>query len=92
MLHWAAAQDGKGVLLAGDIIQVVHDRSWVSFMHSYVNYIPLDAATVGEVAASVEAFDFERIYSPWPERVVMEDGNAVVRRSAERYLAAIGAG
>jgi hypothetical protein len=89
MLHWEAGAEGRGALLAGDIIQVVQDRRWVSFMYSYVNYIPLPAAKVKQVAGSVEPFAFERIYSPWPGRVVMVDGSAVVRRSAERYLEAI---
>ncbi len=90
MLHWAAGAGNRGALLPGDIIQVVYDRRWVSFMYSYVNLIPLPAETVKRVAASVEPFAFERIYSPWAGRVVMADGSAVVRRSAERYLGAIG--
>ncbi len=91
MLHWAAGANGQGVLLPGDIIQVVHDRRWVSFMYSYVNLIPLPAEAVKRVAASVARFPFERIYSPWTGRVVMADGSAVVRRSAQRYLKALGA-
>ena len=91
MLHWSAGAGGKGVLLPGDIIQVVHDRRWVSFMYSYPNYIPLPAAAVKRVAGSVEPFEFERIYSPWPGRVVMAEGKQAVRRSAERYVAALGA-
>lgn len=89
MLHWPAGADGRGVLMAGDIIQVVHDRAWVSFMWSYVNYIPLSAAEVRGVAASIEPYDFERIYSPWAGRVIDHDGKAVVRRSAERYVRAL---
>jgi glyoxylase-like metal-dependent hydrolase (beta-lactamase superfamily II) len=46
MLHWPAGADGRGVLLSGDIIQVVPDRRFVSFMYSYVNYVPLSAAAV----------------------------------------------
>ena len=42
-LHWQQGVDGKGALLAGDIIQVVADRQWVSFMYSYPNLIPLPA-------------------------------------------------
>jgi glyoxylase-like metal-dependent hydrolase (beta-lactamase superfamily II) len=91
MLHWAAGAQGRGVLLPGDIIQVVHDRRWVSFMYSYPNLIPLSAKAVKRVAASVAPYAFERIYSPWPGRVVMADGSSVVRRSAERYLNALNA-
>lgn len=89
LLHWPAGADGRGVLLAGDIIQVVHDRRWVSFMYSYVNLIPLPASKVRRLVDAVEPYDFDRIYSPWLERVVMRDGKAAVRRSAERYIAAI---
>ena len=89
MLHWAAGAGGRGALLAGDIIQVVHDRRWVSFMHSYVNYIPLPPSKVERVAASIEPYGFERIYSPWPGRVVTGDGKGAVRRSKERYLRAV---
>ncbi len=89
MLHWPDGAGGKGVLLAGDIIQVVHDRRWVSFMYSYPNYIPLSAEAVKRVAASVEPFGFDRIYSPWPGRVVDRDGKAAVERSLDRYLRAL---
>ena len=44
VLHWAAGSDGRGALLTGDTITVVQDREWVSFMWSYPNLIPLDAA------------------------------------------------
>src|SRR5713101_2309095 len=37
VLHWKEGAGGKGVLLSGDIIQVVADRRWVSFMYSYPN-------------------------------------------------------
>ena len=89
MLHWAAGADGRGVLLAGDIIQVVHDRRWVSFMYSYINYIPLPASKVRRLAQVVEPFAFDRIYSPWPGRVVSADAKAAVMRSAQRYIRAI---
>ena len=46
VLHWAGGADGKGVVLAGDVLQVVQDRRFVSFMYSYPNYTPLPAATV----------------------------------------------
>lgn len=56
MLHWAGGAEGRGVLLAGDTIQVVYDRRYVSFMYSFVNYIPLPAAKVRHV---VEANEFQ---------------------------------
>jgi hypothetical protein len=44
MLHVPQVADGAGALFSGDIIQVVPDRRWVSFMYSYPNLIPLSAA------------------------------------------------
>lgn len=39
VLHWPQGADGKGALLSGDIITVVSDRRYVSFMYSYPNLI-----------------------------------------------------
>ena len=89
MLHWREGAAGCGALMAGDIIQVVHDRRYVSFMYSYMNYIPLSAEKVERLVRVVEPLAFDRIYSPWPGRVVSTDGKAAVRRSAERYIRAI---
>ena len=87
VLHWPSGAEGRGALLTGDTITVVQDRSWVSFMWSYPNHIPLDEHTVHDIAARVERFAFERIYGGWWGRVVVGDGAAAVRRSAERYIA-----
>ena len=76
-------------LLAGDIVQVIPDRRFVSFMWSYPNLIPLPPAEVERIAAALEPWRFERIVGAWWERVVERDGNEVVRRSAERYVRAI---
>ena len=89
VLHWAGGADGRGVLLAGDILQVVQDRRFVSFMYSYPNYIPLPAATVRRMALRLEPYPFERIYGAWFDAVVRADGKAALRRSAERYLRAL---
>ena len=85
VLHWKAGAEGRGALLTGDIIQVVQDRRWVSFMYSYPNLIPQSADSVHRVVAAVEPYDFERIYGAWPGRVILEDAKGAVRRSAERY-------
>jgi hypothetical protein len=87
VLHWPAGSDGRGALLTGDTITVVQDRDWVSFMWSYPNLIPLDPATIEDIARRVERFAFDRIYGGWWGRVVVRDGPAAVRRSADRYLA-----
>jgi glyoxylase-like metal-dependent hydrolase (beta-lactamase superfamily II) len=91
VLHWPAGADGRGVLLSGDIIQVVPDRTWVSFMYSYPNYIPLGAAAIHRITAAVEPFEFERIYGAFHPMDLTREAKAAVRRSADRYLRAIGA-
>ncbi|WP_410983145.1 MBL fold metallo-hydrolase [Bacillus cereus] len=88
VLHWSEGNDGKGVLLTGDIIQVVADQEWVSFMYSYPNLIPLPANKVEEMARRVKPLSFNRLYNAF-HRVVKEDANEAVERSAQRYISAI---
>jgi hypothetical protein len=90
VFHWADGAGGKGALLTGDILQVVADRKHVSFMYSYPNYIPLPASAVARIVGAVEPFSFDRIYGAFWDTVIQHDGKTVVRRSAERYLRAIG--
>jgi len=90
VLHWPAGAGGRGALLSGDIIQVTPDRRSVSFMYSYPNYIPLNAAAVRRIVAAVEPFAFDRIYGAFRYMTIAEGGMAAVHRSAARYLRAIG--
>lgn len=89
VLHWAGAGEGRGALLSGDILQVVADRRFVSFMYSYPNYIPLSAASVERMVAALEPYRFQRIYGAFMDAVVERDGKGALRRSAERYLRAL---
>lgn len=89
VLHWSEGCDGKGVLLTGDILTVVSDRRYVSFMYSYPNLIPLPARIVERVAASVEPYQFDRIYGAWWDRIVASGARQAVRRSTSRYIRAI---
>ena len=89
VLHWPEGAGGKGVVLSGDILQVVQDRRWVSFMYSYTNLIPLPASTVRRIVAAVKPYEFDRIYGAWWGKTVFADGKAAVQRSAERYIRAI---
>ena len=79
----------RRALLCGDIVQVIPDREWVGFMYSYPNLIPLGEEAVRGIAAALEPFEFDTIHGAWWDRVVRSDGGAVVRRSAERYVAAV---
>jgi glyoxylase-like metal-dependent hydrolase (beta-lactamase superfamily II) len=89
VLYWSEALDGDGALFCGDTIQVVADQRWVSFMYSYPNIVPLNASQVQRIVDAVNPFPFRRIYGAFGG-VVAEDGNGAVRRSAERYIGAIG--
>ncbi|QDT78509.1 hypothetical protein Mal35_19580 [Gimesia maris] len=86
VLHWPAGAGGKGVLLSGDIIHVVQDRRWVSFMYSYPNLIPLSASKIRQIVNCVEPFEFDRIYGAWWGKTVSSDAKAAVDRSARRYI------
>ena len=76
--------------MTGDIIQVVPDRKHVSFMYSYPNYIPLPASAIRRIMTAVEPFEFQTVYGAFWDMVIEEDGKEIVKRSAERYLRAIG--
>jgi glyoxylase-like metal-dependent hydrolase (beta-lactamase superfamily II) len=89
VLHWPGGAEGKGALLTGDIINVVSDRRYVSFMYSFPNLIPLPVRAVRQVVAAVEPFAYDRIHGGWWDRTVAQDAKAGVRYSAERYIRAI---
>jgi glyoxylase-like metal-dependent hydrolase (beta-lactamase superfamily II) len=90
VLYWPAGANGKGALLTGDIITVVQDRRYVSFMRSYPNLIPLGPAEINRIRETTEPFFFDQIYGGWWNANVLSDAKAAVARSAERYLRAIG--
>ena len=75
--------------MTGDVIQVVADRRWVSFMYSYPNYIPLSISKVREVTKAVEPYNFDRLYGAWWDAIIPANAKERVRLSAERYIKAI---
>jgi len=89
ILHWEGGAGGKGALLSGDILQVGQDRKTVSFMRSYPNYIPVGPATVRQIIALLEPYQFEQIFGAWFGQNIMKDAKQAFQYSAERYLAAI---
>ena len=86
---WRAGAGGEGALLTGDILQVVSDRNWVSFMYSYPNLIPLSAQDVERIRDTVATLEFDRVYGAWWDRVVESGAQAKVLASAHRYVAAL---
>jgi hypothetical protein len=79
----------RSTLLSGDIVQVIPDRTFVGFMWSYPNLVPLPAREVERIATALEPWPFERILGAWWDRLVPANGSEVVRRSAERYVRAV---
>jgi hypothetical protein len=86
---WRAGADGRGALLTGDIVQVVADRDWMSFMYSYPNLIPLPASEIERIRGVLESLTFDRVYGAWWPAVVSHDAKGKALRSADRYLAAL---
>jgi hypothetical protein len=85
VLHWRE----RRALLTGDIVMVIPDRRYVSFMYSYPNLIPLPPSKVQGIADALAPFEFDTIYGAWWDRFIEADGSNIVRRSAERYIRAV---
>ena len=89
VLHWRGGADGRGAVLTSDIATVAMDRRFVSFMHSYPNYIPLNAKAVKGIAEAVAPLRFDRIYGGWWGRNIASGAKAAFEASVKRYLSAI---
>jgi glyoxylase-like metal-dependent hydrolase (beta-lactamase superfamily II) len=89
VLHWADWDDGRGVVLSGDILQVV-PSGHVSFMWSYPNLIPLSAAKVRRIAEILEPFTYDAVYGAFSGRnQIDKNGKQIVAASVARYIARI---
>ncbi|WP_130706141.1 MBL fold metallo-hydrolase [Tetragenococcus halophilus] len=86
ILHWKNNNDG--VLFTGDIIQIVADQPWVSFMYSYPNLIPLPAEKVQSMAEYTNKLSFHRLYNAF-DKVIKENAHESVQKSAKRYIKAL---
>jgi hypothetical protein len=80
---WPGA-DGIGIMLSGDSIGPVRRQGWVTFMRSFPNFLPLSAAVVRRIAASVAELDFDRMYGNFGQSIPTGAYQAV-QTSAERY-------
>lgn len=83
---WRPGAGGRGALLTGDTIFPGPDGRTVSFMRSYPNRLPLSGAVVDRVANAVSDLPFDRLYGNFGG-VVDADARAIVRSSADRYIA-----
>jgi glyoxylase-like metal-dependent hydrolase (beta-lactamase superfamily II) len=89
VLHWADWSEGRGVLLSGDILQVV-PSGHVSFMWSYPNLIPLSAAKVQRMAELLKPLAFDAVYGAFSGRGQIDaNGKQVVAASVARYIARV---
>jgi hypothetical protein len=79
----AEAEHGQGALFTGDQPQVCPDRRHVSFMYSYPNFIPLDAASVRRIVSALEPSSFATLYGAWRNFVVQGSAKEAIRRSAQ---------
>jgi hypothetical protein len=89
VLHWAQGGGGRGSLLSGDIVQIIPDRKFVTFMRSYPNMIPLSAPAVERIGAMLEPYGYDVIHGAWFDRIIPSGGKEVVKRSIARYVAAV---
>ena len=89
MLHWARGAEGRGVVCAADIATVNMDRKSFTFMRSYPNFIPLSANGARAIAAALEPFAFDTVYSHFFDRFIATGAKQVLRDSLERYVAAV---
>ncbi len=89
VLHWAAAAEGRGAILSGDIVKVGWDCRSVSVMRSYPNLIPVGPAAIRRVEAALAPLAYERMYGAWAGHQILEGAREVTARSFRRYLAAI---
>jgi hypothetical protein len=86
VLHWAGWMNGRGVMLPGDILQVV-PSGHVSFMWSYPNLIPLSAATVRHIAKLIEPYEYDAVYGAFSGRGQIDtNGKHLVAQSVARYI------
>ncbi len=85
VLYWPAGANGRGAVLAGDTIQVVMDRRYVSLMYSYPNHIPLSAGKVSAIAQRMRRYRFDRLYGAFSGRTVPTAAQAALDRSVDRY-------
>jgi glyoxylase-like metal-dependent hydrolase (beta-lactamase superfamily II) len=87
--HWTKGGNGKGALLTGDIIMVIPDRNYVSFMRSYPNLIPLSGPSVDRLGRMLEPYDYDVIYGAFFDRNILKGAKQAVQKSVARYVKAV---
>ncbi len=89
VLHWAnGGVEGAGALFTGDTIQVRPDKG-LTFMHSYPNRIPLDAAAVRHIGEVLAPWPFDTLYGGWWDRVIPTGARRVLDELVAQYIRAV---
>ncbi|CAF0985686.1 unnamed protein product [Adineta steineri] len=93
VLYWPDGASQRGVLLSGDEPQVCMDPEQVTFMHSFLNYIPLNENKIRRIMQNLQLVNYDRLYDAFiiygTDGVILEKAQQIVQRSGERYLKAI---
>jgi len=76
-------------MLSGDILQVTPGADAVSFMWSYPNMLPLSAQAVRNMMQPLRDRSFTQLYGAFDGREILQDADAIVTRSAQRYLSCL---
>lgn len=88
VLHHAAGSEGRGTLLAGDIVLPVPDHRYVAMLWSYPNRVPLPAGAAQGIADALAPFAFDALHCAfWDDE--RRDAKAMIERSAARYERAV---
>ena len=91
MLHWAKGAGGRGVLVLVRHRDRNH-RPQIPHLHAQLSELdPAAAPEVEGIAAALAPFAFDTVYGHYFDRVIPNDGKAVLAASVARYLKAIGA-
>lgn len=86
VLHW---QQGEGILLAGDILQVTPGADAVSFMWSYPNMLPLPASVVNDITRRLAAISFNQLYGAFAGQNMTSKAKESVLRSGKKYISCL---
>lgn len=89
VLYWRKGADGQGVLLPGDQPQVCMDTRWV--LHVQLSQLHSTRSKGDrEIVTRLEPYKFDRIYGAFPKRTVVANAKEIVKRSAARFISAMG--
>ncbi|KAL2629127.1 hypothetical protein R1flu_013813 [Riccia fluitans] len=93
VLHWnnnqGVVQDGKGVLLCSDMLQVGIDGRTVSIMRSYNNCVPLSGVDARRIRQKLSGVHFDRMYASGNHRDLLVNAKRMTLSSLSKYAAAI---